>query len=253
MAISNLGVLFQIGAGVKRNLVRAVKLNSRAVEEGGYVGAMVNLGVILKNGTEGVKPNPVRAVELFSRAVDDGGNVLAIFHLASLLHTGAEGVKPNPVRVVQLYSRAIEEGRDTNAMVGPGFLLQKGADGVPQNLTRSVQLYERAIEGGNTTAMLNLGTLLQNRESGLDAQPRHICEALRACCSGWRRCQSYGQARTSASIRRWWRASEPREICKALRTRYRTWRCQRYVLPWSYPGERRRRCIAGPCQIDGTV
>lgn len=83
------------------NPVRAVGLFSRAIEEAGHVGSMMNLAGLLEHGAEGVEANPVRAVELLTRAIDEGGGESRLKMNHDVIQKDvAEGVMPTATRVI---------------------------------------------------------------------------------------------------------------------------------------------------------
>ncbi len=69
-AMKNLGVCYENGDGVDKDIAKAVELYQRATDMGNAA-AMCNLGVCYKNG-DGVEKDIAKAVELYQRAADKG-------------------------------------------------------------------------------------------------------------------------------------------------------------------------------------
>lgn len=69
-AMTHLGVMYQVGLGVEKDLVKAVNYYQQAASLG-FSAAQYNLGLLYQSGL-GVKQDYTIAYELFTRAADQG-------------------------------------------------------------------------------------------------------------------------------------------------------------------------------------
>ena len=77
----NLGVRYQLGEGVPKDLGKAAELLQKAADQG-YAPAQLNLGELYEKG-EGVPKDLGKAAELYKKAADQG-NQRAIINLKRL-------------------------------------------------------------------------------------------------------------------------------------------------------------------------
>lgn len=103
-----LGVMYQHGYNVKKDLKKAVKWYTKAAENGDS-GAQYNLGMMYHEG-EGVPRNMQKAYELLRPAAEDGV-VLAQYHLGLMYRDGV-GVPQQPRKAVFWLTQS---GNDGNA------------------------------------------------------------------------------------------------------------------------------------------
>ena len=127
-AQNNLGVAYDNGEGVAKDLVEAVKWYGKAAEQGNAK-AQFNLGVAYRNG-EGVAKDVVEAVKWYGKAAEQG-NAPAQFNLGNAYSNG-EGVAKDLVEAVKWYGKAAEQG-NAKAQFNLGVAYYKG-EGVAKNL-----------------------------------------------------------------------------------------------------------------------
>ncbi|KAH3763391.1 sel1 repeat family protein [Pelomyxa schiedti] len=151
MAMCNLGVCYQYGNGVDKDMNKAVTLYQRAAAAGNTM-AMCKLGVCYYNGN-GVDKDMNKAVTLYQRAAD-AGNAMAMCNLGACYQYG-NGVDKDMNKAVTFYQRAADAGY-TMAMCNLGVCYQYG-NGVDKDINQAVTLYRRAAYAGNTMAMCKLG------------------------------------------------------------------------------------------------
>ena len=94
-----LGIMYQSGRGVKRDLVKAKQWYEKAVEKGDPI-AQNNLGYMYWKG-QGVSRNTTHAAKLFGLATIKGYS-LSAYHLADMYSKG-DGVEKNLLRAYVLY------------------------------------------------------------------------------------------------------------------------------------------------------
>lgn len=98
-----------LGNGVPPSSTLAAKLLSIGSVEQNDMNCSHTLGLMHQVGFQNNGKNPVKAHGFYTHAAD-GGCVQPMVNLGLLLHEGTEGILPNPVRSVELYERAIEGG-----------------------------------------------------------------------------------------------------------------------------------------------
>ncbi len=90
----NLGLMYEKGRGVTRDMTRAILWYRRSASQG-YADALNNLGRIYFTG-DGVKEDYKEAVTLFHAAAEQGV-AWSHFFLGMIFAGGGEGIEPNPV------------------------------------------------------------------------------------------------------------------------------------------------------------
>jgi TPR repeat protein len=103
---SNLGVMYDLGKGVKRDAKEAVRLYKRACD-GENMEACVNLGAAYYNG-QGVTTDDKQAVRLYRKACD--GGLMAGCHELGKMYESGEGVAKDEQEAGRLYKRACGGG-----------------------------------------------------------------------------------------------------------------------------------------------
>src|SRR5262249_24517448 len=102
----NLGLRYENGDGVPKDLGKAAELYQKAADQG-YARAQVNLGWLYENGW-GVSKALGKAAELYQKAADQG-NAAAQNNLGTLYEKG-EGVPKDLERARELYQKAADQG-----------------------------------------------------------------------------------------------------------------------------------------------
>ena len=156
-----LGVCYQNGLVVDRNLPGAIDLFKQAVALGN-ADAMNNLGVCYQNG-QWVTKDLSQAIKWFEQAVELG-HAHAMNNLAGY-YRNELGVTKDLSQAIKLYERAVELG-NAHAMNNLGGCYQNGL-GVDRNLPGAIDLFKRAVELGHAHAMNNLGVCYRNGQ-GVD-------------------------------------------------------------------------------------
>ncbi|MCB1494772.1 MAG: SEL1-like repeat protein [Bauldia sp.] len=154
-AMANLAGLYYSGDGVDRDFAEARNWYAKAAD-GGNVLAMNALALLYQDGAGG--PQDIDAARSLFEKAADRGFASAINNLARLFNFG-RGVEVDYVRARQLYEQAAELG-DSPAMVNLG-LMYEGGQGVRRDFREARGWYDKAAQLGNAAAMTNLGILYQ--------------------------------------------------------------------------------------------
>jgi hypothetical protein len=100
------GVMYEDGKGVSKNVKRAVDLYKRACDQN-YATGCYNLGLMYGNG-RGVPEDLKRAADLYRRACD-GGNAAACNNLG-IQYANGRGVQHDDKKAADLYKRSCDAG-----------------------------------------------------------------------------------------------------------------------------------------------
>ncbi len=152
---------FDVLENLGLNPYSAIDFYMKAIQEERHTRPITLLGNVFKEGGAGIERNIPRAIRLFKNAIARNDSQ-AMYVLASLLSKGEHGIRQNMPEAAELLSRSTDEGGNVDAMNLLGSLLVKGENGVEMDVPRAVRLFSRAIdEGGQTDAMYNLASVLQ--------------------------------------------------------------------------------------------
>ena len=150
-AMHNLGIAYETGKGVDRNLATALDWFRKSAN-GGDTAAMVRMGFAYKNG-EGVPLDYVQALQWFRKAAD--GGAAAGMTDVGLAYQSGRGVAKNPIEAVAWFRKAAAaNGAGGMNLLGLAYL--HGA-GVPRDPAEAVKWFQQSAAAGNREAMLNLG------------------------------------------------------------------------------------------------
>jgi TPR repeat protein len=149
-AMSNLGVLYDLGQGVEQDSGRAVHWFESAAKAG-HPSGMSNYGRMLEQG-RGVEADPKAAAEWFDKAARQG--VPEAQYNLGLLYEHGRGVAQSDEAAAAWYSRAATQ-QQTNAMARLGHMYRLGR-GVPRDEERATLLLYGAAMNGIPTAIAEL-------------------------------------------------------------------------------------------------
>jgi TPR repeat protein/uncharacterized RDD family membrane protein YckC len=162
-AQTNLGSLYQSGQGVPKDLKKAADLYQKAADQGN-ADAQTNLGSLYQSG-QGVPKDLEKAADLYQKAANQG-NAFGQNNLGWLYESG-QGVPKDLKKAADLYQKAANQG-DADAQNNLGWLYESG-QGVPKDLDKAAahfrkvaELYQKAADQGDATAQVNLGWLYEN-------------------------------------------------------------------------------------------
>ncbi|KAJ3101573.1 hypothetical protein HDU97_001252 [Phlyctochytrium planicorne] len=168
-AIFNLGVFYEHGWGVEKNLAKCVEMYKEAAAYG-HVRAQFNYGVCLKKG-RGTRRNLEDAVKWFFKAADQG-HVDAQFNLGNSYKYG-EGVEKDIKEAARWYSKASDAGH-SKAQFNLALCYDEG-EGIEKDAAEAARLYRLSAEAGNAISQFYYATAL---EQGRGVE-RDIGEAAR--------------------------------------------------------------------------
>ena len=144
-AMNSVGLCFNYGHGVKKNLKEAVKWYQKAADAGN-ADAMLNLGCCYEKG-EGVKKNLKEAMKLYEKAAEQG-IARAMTNIGNLCTV--EGQKKKDYteykKAVKWFQKAIDAG-DPYGMSGLGWCYEYGC-GVKKSLSEAFRWYAKSLENG---------------------------------------------------------------------------------------------------------
>lgn len=167
-AIANLGMCYQLGRGVERDSVDAIRLYEKSIKEGNK--ALLNqrsdnatksafdamlAGNCYENGI-GVKKDLTKAAEFYSHAAAKGS--VDGMRQAGICHLNA---KEN-AKALQYFEKGASKG-DLSSEYWAGKMLMGGMN-VPANKQQGVVYLLKAAEGGMPAAQTEMGTLYAEGE-----------------------------------------------------------------------------------------
>ncbi len=152
--------LYQLGRAyaANRQVPEAIATYRKAADKGS-TSAMVELGVMLANGS-GVAKDEAQARKLLERAAE-AGNPRAVANLAALSQNG--GAPPDPVKARALLSRAAETNAEAQYQLG--LLMADGAGG-PQDDVAARALFEKAAAQDHPGALERMGDFALSGRGG---------------------------------------------------------------------------------------
>ena len=173
----NLGVMYEEGRGIERNLAEAARLYMLAAKQGVPL-SQYNLGAMYEEG-RGVQCNLRKAAWLYTRAAKQGDRD-AQYYLGVMYEEG-RGVERNLAEAARLYTLAVEQG-NRNAQFKLAVMYGEGR-GVKRDLAEAARLFKLVVEQGLEIKPINLGIMNERLgfmcEHGLGGAERDLAEATR--------------------------------------------------------------------------
>lgn len=164
-AAFNLGLLYEDGLGVDKNIDRALAYYRRGADNGSAK-AVFRLGIVYWLGTPDIPKNEAEGRRYLSIAAA-GGDQEAARYLATATAAGDEAdvlvtadraiSAGQPAEAVRLLTAAAERG-DARAQARLAWYYETGR-GVERNLEKAAFWFQRAAEGGNGEAMYALSVM----------------------------------------------------------------------------------------------
>ena len=136
----DIGVKYQTGDGVKKDLQMAIKWFEKAASRN-YDNALVSLGDLYYKG-EGVKQDYKKAFELYSRALRR--NIPSAQYRLGLCCFYGKGTKQDKKAAVEWFKKAAEQ-IDPEAQYMLGICYEKG-EGTAKDLEKAKTCYKKAAE-----------------------------------------------------------------------------------------------------------
>jgi len=170
----NLGCLLGLGEGCEQNYSTAVDWFRQAASQG-HVEAMVNLGVLLTDGTGVDQVDHEQANALFREAIE-AGNINALYHMGYSCFYG-QGVEQNTATALSYWQRAADQG---NALatweIGQAYWKGTGEYDVDFKLAKK---YSKASAAqGNDYAIADFKTMTSCALCGTGSAPR-VCASCK--------------------------------------------------------------------------
>ena len=154
--------LYQLGRAYAANRQSADAISAyRKAAEKGSTSAMVELGVLLANGS-GVAKDQTEARKLFERAAE-AGNPRGVTNLAALSSSGG-GTPSDPAKARALLSKAAE-ANSAEAQYQLGLMTADGAGG-PKDDVAARGLFDKAAAQGHPGALERMGAFAQSGRGG---------------------------------------------------------------------------------------
>jgi TPR repeat protein len=184
-----LGLCYDKGEGVPQNGKEAVKWYTKAAENG-IIEAQINLGVCYETG-KGIENNVPEAVKWYRMAADRK-NPEAQYKLGYCYETCGEIRSDDKAAI---WYRRAAEGGNAEAQYKIGLFYETGK-GVEKDVKEAVHWYAKAAGQGNPDAAVKLG---QYYESGADGVPKDTAVAVK----WYRKAAELGSAEAQAKVERY--------------------------------------------------
>ena len=158
IAKARLGVLYDEGEIVKRDINKAIELYKSAADEG-ILGSILSLALCYGFG-DGVEESYEKALELFFE-LDKYNFVSAQYFIGCYFYHGY-GVKKDLYKAYEWWLKAANAS-DREAQYNLAHLYYYG-EGVSKNIAEAIKWYTKAAEAGNAQAQYQLSELYFNGE-----------------------------------------------------------------------------------------
>lgn len=155
-ALLHIGLIYETGIGVPKNIDLARKYYERAAEEDETGMAYNFLGGTFMVAEE-TESNERKAVEYFQKAIELG-NADAMIRICFYLHNGRGGLKPNIHKEIELLTNASKQGYH-DATYRLGRLYEEGESGIARNMELAIKYFQQAADNGVLAAINKIGEL----------------------------------------------------------------------------------------------
>ena len=152
----SLGALYEKGAGVPQDEMKALEIYQQAADEGSAKGAL-KIGNAFYTG-QGRDKDYAKAFQWYKKAAEKG-NYPAQYNIGLMLEEGV-GVKKDTVEAFGYYKKSADQGY-APAQIALGRMFLKGI-GTPQDFSQAVFWYKLAADQGNIKAQMELAKLYSN-------------------------------------------------------------------------------------------
>ncbi len=147
----NLGLIYQYGYGVKKDLVKAAVLYRKAAEQGD-TSSQIKIGLAYEEGL-GVKKDASKAVEWYRKAAEQGDAKGQLF--LGIAYEVGQSVPKDAAEAVSWYRKAAEQG-DAQAQTNLGAMYYSGR-GIEKDFLEATNWIRKAAEQGYARAEDFLG------------------------------------------------------------------------------------------------
>lgn len=183
-ALYNLGMCYETGNGVEKDLQQAVKYYTLA-SEANHPQAIYNLGLVYLEGSGGVPKDERLGLEMLHKASDQG--LLEAQRYLGVFYTNE--AQENWERAVYYFKLAAKQ-KDRESQYYLGLCYEEGC-GVQENTCIAANYYKLAAEQGHEEAQYRLALFHLHGLGGLPVNTRNGIELLQAAAE-----QGHIQART---------------------------------------------------------
>ena len=174
LAQFNLGLCFENGKGVDKDLVRAAECYKTAAAQG-QAGAMYNLALFYMDGLGGQPKDPQHALELLEEAAENG---LCKAQLYLGLYYADESSSHCDYSKAVPYLEMAAAKKDPSAEYNLGICYERGL-GTERNMPKAAHLYKSAAEHGHTGAQYNLGVFYEHGLGGFSVNKKEAARFYR--------------------------------------------------------------------------
>lgn len=174
LAQFNLGLCFENGKGVDKDLVQAAECYKNAAAQG-QSGAIYNLALFYMEGLGGLPKDQQHSLELLKEAA---GNGLCKAQLYLGLYYADESADHCDYYKAIPYLEMAAAKKDPSAEFNLGICYERGL-GIERDMSRAAHFYKAAAEHGHTGAQYNLGVFYEHGLGGFSVNKN---EAARFYC-----------------------------------------------------------------------
>lgn len=174
LAQFNLGLCYENGKGVDKDLAKAVECYKNAAAQG-QAGAMYNLALLYMEGGGGLPKDPEQSIELLEGAAENGlckaQSYLGLYYAdESSSHCDYDKAVP--------YLKMAAAKKDPSAQYNLGICYERGL-GVERDMKKAASLYKSAAEHGHTGAQYNLGVFYEHGLGGFAVDKKEAARFYR--------------------------------------------------------------------------
>lgn len=161
LAQFNLGLCYENGKGVERDLVRAAECYKSAAVQG-QTGAMYNLALFYMEGVGNLPKDPQHSLKLLENAAESGLCKAQLY--LGLYYADESSHHCNYSKAIP-YLEIAAAKKEPSAEFNLGICYERGL-GTERNMSKAASLYKSAALHGHTGAQYNLGVFYENGLGG---------------------------------------------------------------------------------------
>lgn len=174
LAQFNLGLCYESGKGVDRDLAKAADCYKTSAAQG-HAGAMYNLALLYMDGLGGLPKDPQLSLELLEKAAENGlckaQSYLGLYYSnESSSHCDYDKAVP--------YFKLAAAKKDSSAEYNLGICYERGL-GTERDMSKAAYLYKVAAEHGHIGAQYNLGVFYEHGLGGFAVDKKEAARYYR--------------------------------------------------------------------------
>lgn len=174
LAQFNLGLCFESGKGVDRDLSRAAECYKAAAAQG-QASAMYNLALFYMEGLGGLPKDPQHSLELLTDAAENGLCKAQLY--LGLYYADESSSHCDYSKAVPFLEMAAAKN-DPSAEYNLGICYERGL-GIERNMSKAANLYKAAAALGHTGAQYNLGVFYEHGLGGFSVDKNEAARFYR--------------------------------------------------------------------------